>query len=146
MHHLYLILHIIAACIWIGGHLLLLIRYLPEAFKKKSTEIISAFEEKFEFIGIPALLIQVITGVLMAYHYDVGVTKWFQFENQIERVISLKLILLFLTLILAIHARLFIIPKLNINNLKQLGWHILLVNIIGIIMLILGTFIRFGGI
>jgi putative copper export protein len=146
MHHFFLVLHLLAASIWIGGHLLLLIRYLPEALKNSSAEIITDFEKKFELIGIPALLIQIITGILMAYHYDVGVSKWFTFENQIEKVISLKLMLLFTTLILAIHARLFIIPKLNKNNLKQLGWHILLVNIIAIAMLILGSFIRFGGI
>jgi putative copper export protein len=146
MYHLYLILHLIAACIWIGGHILLLFRYLPEALKNNSIEIITDFEKKFERIGLPALLIQVITGILLAYHYNVTISKWFNFENQIEKVISLKLLLLFITLILAIHARLFIIPKLNQGNLKHLAWHILLINIIGITMLVLGSFIRFGGI
>ncbi len=146
MHHFYLILHLIAACVWVGGHLILLIRFLPQALKNNSPEIIISFEKKYEIIGIPSLLIQIVTGILMAYHYNVGINKWFKFESQIENVISIKLILLFITFLLAFHARIFIIPKLNKDNLKQLAWHILLINLVAIAMLVLGSFIRFGGI
>jgi len=34
-HHILLILHLLAATIWVGGHLFLSIRFLPEAFRKK---------------------------------------------------------------------------------------------------------------
>ncbi len=146
MNQLYLIMHLIAACIWVGGHLVLLLGYLPQALRENNPAIVQAFEKKFEPIGIPALLIQIITGILMAYHYNATISTWFSFSSSIEKVISIKLLLLFLTLVLAIHARLFIIPNLSKRNLKQLGIHILLINIIAIAMLVMGTFIRMGGI
>ncbi len=146
MNHIYLIIHLIAASIWVGGHLILLLRYLPQALRENNPTIIQAFEKEFEPIGIPALFLQIITGILMAYHYNVTFVKWFSFSNSIEKVVSIKLILLFLTLGLAIHARLFIITKLSNKNLVQLGIHIFLVNIIAIAMLVMGTFIRLGGI
>ncbi|WP_421498107.1 copper resistance protein CopD [Flavobacterium columnare] len=144
-HHLLLIIHLLAASVWVGGHLILLIRYLPKALKNKDVEIIKNFEKQYEPIGLPALLILVGTGVLMAYQYNVTLTSWFSFESNIERVISIKLCLLMLTLVLAIHARLFIIPKLTSKNIILMAVHILLITLIGISMLIVGSFVRFGG-
>ncbi|WP_444671308.1 copper resistance protein CopD [Flavobacterium columnare] len=144
-HHLLLIIHLLAASVWVGGHLILLIRYLPKALKNKDVEIIKNFEKQYEPIELPALLILVGTGVLMAYQYNVTLTSWFSFESNIERVISIKLCLLMLTLVLAIHARLFIIPKLTSKNIILMAVHILLITLIGISMLIVGSFVRFGG-
>lgn len=144
-HHLLLILHLLCATIWVGGHLVLLLRYLPEALKKKDIEIISNFEKHFEPIGLPSLLILVITGIMMAYKYGVKITSWFSFSNPVEKVVSVKLILLLITLVLAIHARLFIIPKLSQKNLVEMAFHIALITLIGITMLIVGSTMRFGG-
>jgi putative copper export protein len=145
-HQLVLIFHLMAATIWVGGHLFLTIRYLPKALKSRDVTIIKSFEEKFEPVGIPALLLLVITGVIMAYDYGVTFGDWFSFSNAIERVVSVKLLLLFMSLLLAIHARFFIIPKLDQTKLNSMAFHIVLVTIIGLLMLILGTFVRFGGI
>lgn len=145
MKHFYLIVHLLGACVWVGGHLLLLIRYLPQAIKENEPDIVKAFEKKFEPLGLPALLLQIITGILLAYHYNVRIENWFSFSNGIEKVVSTKLMLLLCTLALAAHARIFIIPKLSSRNLTQLGIHILLINIIAIAMLVMGTFIRKGG-
>ena len=90
-----LIFHLLAATIWVGGHLFLAIRILPEALKKKDASILKNFKSKFEPVGMPSLLVLLITGILMAYHYNVTFTKWFSFSNAIEKVISIKLILLF---------------------------------------------------
>ena len=37
-HHITLIIHLIAATIWVGGHLILLLQYVPKAIKSKSLE------------------------------------------------------------------------------------------------------------
>jgi putative copper export protein len=145
-HHLLLIIHLLSATIWVGGHLILCIRYLPQALKKKDPSILREFEKQYEPIGIPALLLLVITGILMAYDYNVSVSKWFAFSSSIEKVVSTKLLLLFLTLILAIHARLFIIPKLEVSTLRLMSVHIILLTIVSILMLVFGSIIRIGGI
>jgi len=145
-HHILLIVHLLAATIWVGGHLFLSIRFLPEAIKTKEVSIIKNFKDKFEPIGMPALIISILTGIAMAYDYDVTFTKWFSFSNGIEKVVSLKLILLFITITLAMNAQLFLFPKLTSKNLPKAALQIILVTLIGVTMLILGSLVRIGGI
>lgn len=145
MHHILLIIHLMAAAIWVGGHLVLSIGFLPQALSQKDPSIITNFERSYEKIGLPALLILVITGIMLSYSYGVPVSEWFSFSNAIERVVSIKLLLLFLTLALAIHARIFIIPRLGMGNLRSMAAHIILITVIALTMMVAGTFVRFGG-
>lgn len=145
MHHLLLVIHLFAATIWVGGHVILSIGFLPKALKHKDPGIITNFEKSYEKIGLPALLLLVISGIMLSYRYDVTISGWFSFKTSIEKVISTKLILLFCTLGLAIHARLFIIPKLSIKSLNFMALHIIVITLIGITMMTVGTFVRFGG-
>lgn len=144
-HQILLILHLLSATIWVGGHLFLSIRFLPEAMKKQDASIIKKFKDKFEPIGMPALVISILTGIAMAYDYNVTIAKWFSFENGIEKVISVKLILLLITAGLAINAQLFVFPKLKPVNLRRAAIQILSVTIIAVSMLVLGSLIRIGG-
>ena len=134
-----------AATIWVGGHLFLAIRILPEALKKKDASILKNFKSKFEPVGMPSLLVLLITGILMAYHYDVTFTKWFSFSNAIEKVISIKLILLFTTVLMAACAETLIFPKLKSERMFPAAFFIITVTTIAVTMLILGSLIRIGG-
>ena len=144
-HHVILIFHLLAATIWVGGHLFLAIRILPEALKKKDASILKNFKSKFEPVGMPSLLVLLVTGILMAYHYDVTFTKWFSFSNAIEKVISIKLILLFTTVLMAACAETLIFPKLKSERMFPAAFFIITVTTIAVIMLILGSLIRIGG-
>lgn len=137
-------LHVLGAVIWIGGHLILCLRYLPESLKTKNPEIIRAFEKRYEIIGFPSLLLQVITGIWMALSYY-NVTL-FSFSNSLQTAVSLKLILLALIIFIAVRVRIFVFPKLTENNIWGLAWHIIAVTVISIAWLYLGVSIRFGGI
>ncbi len=145
-HHLLLIIHLLGAAVWVGGHLVLSIAVLPEVLRKKDPEILTNFEEKYERIGMPSLLIMIITGIWMAYQFGQGVSQWFHFSNPLETVISLKLILLLATVLFAINARFFVIPKLSPKTLPVMAFHIISVTILGVAMLVLGSFVRYGGI
>jgi putative copper export protein len=145
MHHLLLVIHLLAATIWVGGHCILCFRYLPLALQQKNPGIISGFEKRYEIIGLPSLVLLVITGIAMAYRYGIFINTWFSFSHPIEKVVSFKLLLLLVTVLLALHARLFIIPRLRVATLWLLAVHIILVTVIGITMLVLGSFVRFGG-
>lgn len=123
---------------------MLCLRYLPRALKKKDTNIIRGFEEHFEPIGIPALLVQVVTGIWMAFHYYN--LSFLSFSNPLAKTVSIKLLLLFFTLALAIHARFFIIPKLTEKKLPQMAIHIIAITVTGFIMLVLGVRFRMGGV
>lgn len=144
-HHVILIFHLLAATIWVGGHLFLAIRILPEALKKKDVSILKNFKSKFEPVGMPSLLVLLVTGILMAYHYDVTFTKWFSFSNGIEKVISIKLILLFTTVLMAACAETLIFPKLKSERMFPAAFFIITVTTIAVTMLILGSLIRIGG-
>lgn len=144
-HHLLLILHLLGAAIWVGGHLILSIAILPEVLRKQSPEILLNFERKYEKIGIPALIIMVVSGVWMTLNFGVGVSHWFSFSNPIETVVSLKLLLLFTTVLFALSANIFVLPKLSPKLLPVMAFHIISVTLLGVAMLVLGSFVRYGG-
>ncbi len=138
-----IIIHTLAACVWVGGHLVLAIVILPRAWREGSTERITAFEESFEKIGIPSLLLQVITGVRLAM-LMLPTSAWFGSDNPMARIIQLKLGLLVLTILLAIHARIFIIPKLTPSHIPLLGAHIIAVTCIAVALVVVGLNVRLG--
>lgn len=146
LHHLLLIIHLIAATIWVGGHLTLSIVFLPVALRQKEPQIILNFERKFEPLGISSLIALVITGIWMAYDFGVSYESWFNFIGSLEKVVSTKLLLLMLTIILALYTQIYVIPNLNKYNLNKIAFSIISVTIIGLTMLILGSTIRYGGI
>ena len=148
-HHLILILHLIAATIWVGGHLVLAIGFLPKALKRKDFSYIGNFEKTYEPIGMPSLAVLVITGILMAYDYNAGLSSWFSFATPIERVVSLKLTCLLTSICFAISAQTRVLPKLRkgqLNKLSEMAVHIICVTLIGVVMIILGSLVRIGGI
>ena len=50
-----LTLHILAATVWTGGHLVLAIVILPQILKKRDVKGLMEFETKYESMGMPAL-------------------------------------------------------------------------------------------
>ncbi|MFH7005710.1 CopD family protein [Flavobacterium bizetiae] len=146
LHHFLLIIHLIAATIWIGGHLTLSIVYLPLALKKRKPNIILNFERKFERLGLTSLITLAVTGIIMAYNFGITIDSWFNFSGSFEKVVSGKLLLLMLTIVLALYTQFFVIPNLNKYNLKKIAFSIISVTLIGIVMLVLGSTLRYGGI
>lgn len=146
-HHLLLIIHLLCASIWVGGHLLLTLGHLPQALREKNQNIILNYERKYEPVGMTSLVLLVVTGILMAYKYGVTIEYWFQFATPIEKVVSTKLLLLFLTVLFALSAQFRVLPKLknNPDKLPEMTFHIISVTVIGVAMLVLGSCVRFGG-
>ncbi|MGB1297879.1 MAG: copper resistance protein CopD, partial [Psychrobium sp.] len=62
MYSIALLLHVLAATVWTGGHIVLATTILPRALKTKDVEFLRTFERGYEKVGIPALIIQVTTG------------------------------------------------------------------------------------
>ena len=145
MYSYILLLHVLAATIWTGGHLVLATTILPRVLKEKSTSDLLRFESGYERIGIPALIIQVATGLWLAHNLMPEISLWFSVGNPISRLILVKLILLLLTVLFAIDARLRIIPNLTDRNLMSLAYHIIPVTIISVLFVIVGVAFRTGG-
>lgn len=139
------VLHTLGATVWTGGHLVLAVTVLPHALKNRDPDRIHQFEEHFESFGLAALLLQVITGLWLTSIYFPGWQNFWAFDSFLSRYIAIKLGLLFATLLLAIHARFFIIPKLTKETLNHLAYHIVGVTTLAVLFVILGAGIRLGG-
>ncbi len=145
MYKYFLILHILAATVWAGGHLVLAVTILPKALRRNAPELVFEFDSGFERIAIPALLLLVVTGLWLAYRMIPDVSAWFSFENYVSTLIVAKLTLLVLTIVLAVDARVRIIPNIASDNLKTLAFHIITVTIISVLLVIIGVGFRTGG-
>jgi putative copper export protein len=144
LYGLLLATHVLAASIWIGGHLVLSLVVLPKALKQSSPAYLLTFEAGYEKIGIPSLMIQVVTGLMLAYHYVPSPRQWLSFSNPFTSLIGLKIILLLATIFLAVHARFFLIPNLDQRSLSQLAWHIRIVTLLAVALALVGIGPRAG--
>lgn len=144
MYGILLLLHVLAATVWTGGHLVLALTVLPRVLKEQSPAELLRFESAYERIGIPALLVQVATGLWLAHRLVPDVGRWFAFDDPLARLVGVKLVLLAVTMIFAVDARLRIIPRLSENNLASLAWHIVPVTMIAVLFVVVGVAFRTG--
>ena len=144
MYGILLLLHILSATVWTGGHIILATVVLPKVLKERSPEQLLHFESMYEKIGMPALIVQVITGLLLAYYRVPEVSQWFNMSNPTSHPIAAKLLLLALTLGFAIHARFRVIPVLSKDNLSVMAWHIIPVTLFSILFVGVGVSFRTG--
>ena len=139
-----LIAHLLAATIWTGGHLILAIGVLPKVLINRHIETLIAFESQFEKVGMPALAIQVVTGLWMAHRILPDIHSWFTLTNDISILISLKLAILLTTIIVALHARFRVIPTLQDSSLNWFAAHIFTVTALSVGFVIVGSLFRTG--
>jgi putative copper export protein len=145
MYQLVVLIHVLFATIWVGGHLILCLGFLPRAIREKNPAIIQQFESKYEPIGLPSFLIQIVTGLWLGLFYDSRPWGWFSFKGSLAAHLALKVVLVILTLLLALHARFRIIPNLRPERMGMLAFHIIAVTVMGVLLLILGVSVRTGG-
>lgn len=143
-YYIVLSLHILGATVWAGGHLVLASTILPDALRQHRAATVSEFEQRFERIGLPALAVQIVTGLWLAEHLLGPPNHWFD-GNAVARTVQVKLGLLGVTVGLAIHARFRVIPKLSDETLPTLAWHIRIVTLAAVLFVLAGASIRFGG-
>lgn len=139
-----LLLHIIAATIWTGGHIVLSVVVLPRVLREKSATRLIDFESVYEKIGMPALIVQIVTGLILAYRLLPDINLWFDMSNPVAHGIVAKLTLLLLTFIFALDAKFRVIPVLSKNNLTDMAWHIIPVTLISILFVVVGVSFRVG--
>ena len=144
MYSILLLIHLLAATVWTGGHLVLALRILPRALREKSVDRLKQFESAYEVIGIPALLLQVGTGLTLAFQRIPSAAEWLSFNDCESRLIGTKLTLLALTAVFGVHARLRLIPNLSERSLPVLAWHIAAVTSLAVLFVVAGWALRTG--
>jgi putative copper export protein len=144
MYKYFLLLHILGATIWTGGHLVLALAVLPRVLKDRSPAALRQFESAFEKVGMPALLLQVATGLWLAHLLVPNVRSWFTAEDFVARLILLKLSLLAVTVLVAADARLRIIPRLTEQTLPAMARRIIAVTVLSVLLVTIGVSFRVG--
>jgi putative copper export protein len=145
MYRLLVMLHVLGATIWVGGHLVLALVVLPRALRNRDASAIREFEAGYERIGLPALLVQALTGVWLALRWVPQVGDWFTPVSLHAQLILIKLVLVAATVALAAHARVRVLPGLDATTLPLLGYHVVGVTVLGVALLAIGVAIRTGG-
>lgn len=148
MYKTALILHLLGASIWMGGHLYLLVRLMPDFIHRNDVAGFLAFEKSYEPLGITALAVQVVTGFYMLTTL-LPPSLWGQNMGMLTALVHGKLTWLILTILTALHARFRVVKKLEngmhtANTLKIMGFHVLLICVWSVAFVINGTFFRFG--
>ncbi len=143
-YRLLVTLHLLGATVWVGGHLVLSLSVLPRALRARDPAIIREFETGFERLGIPALLVQIVTGLWLAYHWAPHVAGWFSPSTPQARLVLVKLVLLGATVALAVHARLRVVRQLDAATLRFLAYHVVAITLLGVALLVAGVAIRTG--
>lgn len=143
-HHFLLVLHLLGASVWVGGHVVLVRVVLPEALRERSPERLLKFEKAFSRIGAAAMLIQIISGALLAHQALGGWQNLFRLSVPATPFILTKLVLLACTIALALDANYRIFPRLDQSRMKTFAFHAWATTVLAILMLMVGASIRLG--
>lgn len=139
-------LHVLAATIWTGGHLVLALTVLPRAVRARSPQMLLQFKQSYEHVGMAALAIQIASGLWMALQLVPDWGQWFSPDTGMEQAIALKLALLAATALVAAHARLRVIPQLRPETLPLMAWHVAAITLLGVAFVLTGISFRYGGV
>lgn len=113
IHSILLAFHVLGACIWFGGQVVLSCVILPKAKKDKNPGLVVDFESRFGKIGMPALLVQIITGPILATRFVPDPGDWFLWQTPNQDHIASKLIMLAIVVVLVVIMKLKVIPRLK---------------------------------
>lgn len=143
---LLLVLHLLGASVWIGGHVVLLRVVLPRARAARDVAPVLDFERGYGRIGLVALLVQVATGFLLASPYVGGWSAILSTPTPARHLVLAKLTALAAILGLAAHATHRVLPRLRPETLGAFAVHAWIVTLLSVALVVLGVGIRSGGI
>lgn len=145
MYPIVFTLHLLAATVWTGGHLVLALTVLPQVLRARAPQVLLEFEQRYEHLGMAALALQVATGLWMALQLVPDWTRWVNPGSPMERAVTLKLALLLATALIALHARTRVVPRLSAATLGLMAWHVAAVTLLGVGFVLAGVGFRYGG-
>ena len=136
------LLHLLGAIIWIGGYIHAAVNLVPKASKSKDPSLLANFEANFHKLGYAALLLQLVTGIMLAFHYNPEFSNWFNMKMSINHVIITKLLLLVILVILAVYGKVKIFKNLTEDKIGAASRNIIFITIISLLMMFFGLTVR----
>jgi putative copper export protein len=144
-YRILIVLHLVGASVWIGGHLVLATTILPRALRNRDPSIILDFEKGLNGSVYRRSCFRSSPVLLLAYYWSPEISAWFRLDSNVSVYVVTKLVLLTATLGLALNAKFRVIPNINRDNMHVLASHIVLVTVMSIGFLLAGIAIRTGG-
>ncbi|HWS27870.1 MAG TPA: hypothetical protein VN259_15010 [Xanthomonadales bacterium] len=144
-HQVLLILHLLAAAVWVGGHVVLALGYAPEAIRSRDPRALLDNYQRMNRIALPALLVVIVSGLWLASNWLPQVGLWFELSMPIAVVILAKLLLLVLTLLLLAYLRLRVLTALTPDRVARLGLVFALLALLALASAAIGPSFRYGG-
>ncbi len=144
MYSIFVILHLLGASVWVGGHIVLVSVVLPAARREGCIKYIVDFERSYGRLGLGALVIQAVTGFVLAER-SIGSWVTFTLSTDLASIlVPTKLVLLAANLGLAVHASRRLLPRLSPERIGAFAIHAWIVTLIAVLMVVLGVGIRTG--
>lgn len=140
-----IMLHLLGASIWIGGHAVLVAAVLPGALRRNEPDRVVEFERGYGRLGLSALVVQLLTGFWLADCWIGDWTRVFTEPTVQSHLVLSKLTVLALTLALAGYAYHAVLPKIGQGRLGRFALLAGVTTALSVVMLILGVGIRTGG-
>lgn len=144
-NRLLLILHLLGASLWIGGHFVLLAVILPAARRARDPRAVLEFERNFGKWGMLALVTQISTGALLASPWIGGWGSVLSTSTPARPLVFTKLALLAVILVFAAHASRRLLPRLTPDTLGRFVIHAWIVTVLSVALLVFGIGVRMGG-
>ena len=144
-HQVLLILHLLAAAVWVGGHVVLVLGYVPEAVRSRDPRALLDNYQRLNRVALPALLVVIVSGLWLALNWLPQIALWFEPSMPIAVVILAKLLLLVLTLLLLAYLRLRVLTALTPDRIARLGLVFALLALLALISAAIGPSFRYGG-
>ena len=129
------LIHVLAATVWVGGHITVALGFLPEALRRRDPRLLMEFERVYgKRVGLPSLVIAAATGIAMAHSYS----GWFGTAWPI----GAKIILFAILIATIVTGR----RELHRGDTRigRFAVHVWVITIISILFVVLGWHIRFG--
>ncbi len=141
MFLLFLVLHLLGAVIWTGGHLTLALTALPAARAQSSTELLKSAWRRLDKLALPFLGLQVLSGLYLLHRLVPDPGQWFNMKSPVTHVFMTKLLLLVFTLAVVgwSHAKRKQAPADQPGALAAPLWT---VTILGILLIVAGAAFR----
>lgn len=145
MTPLLLFVHLLGAAVWTGGHLVLTLVILPRARRAGDPRVVQEFEAGYEHLAMPALLAQVVTGAWLAVRTKPDDVAWSDVLTFPVSHVGLKLVLLAGILVLAVHAKRRVLPRLEAGDLGAYAGHAWAVTLLSVGLVAVGVGLSTGG-
>jgi len=145
LYKVMVMLHMLGASVWIGGHAVLVTMVLPKAIRQCDPQPVLEFERGYGRLGLAALVVQLVTGLWLAKRWIGSYAALLSEPTPQSHLVLSKLTVLFATVVLAGYVYHRVLPRIEEQGFRLFAVLSSLTTALAVLMLILGVGIRTGG-